>query len=77
MPGILERNYIVICYMSSNPVHHECTKHIELVVHFVREKVAVGQCKVLLNAIRTIEGPTLALILHFLQEQHNFAYEHV
>jgi hypothetical protein len=35
------------CYMSSNPVHHKRTKHIELDVHFVREKVAVGQCKVL------------------------------
>jgi len=35
------------CYMSSNPVHHKRTKHIELDVHFVREKVAVGQCKVI------------------------------
>jgi hypothetical protein len=35
------------CYMSSNPVHHKRTKHIELDVHFVREKVAVGECKVL------------------------------
>jgi hypothetical protein len=35
------------CYMSSNPVHHKRTKHIELDVHFVREKVAAGQCKVL------------------------------
>ena len=33
--------------MSSNPVHHKRTKHIELDVHFVREKVAVGQCQVL------------------------------
>ena len=35
------------CYMSSNPVHHRRTKHIELDVHFVREKVAIGQCRVL------------------------------
>jgi hypothetical protein len=27
--------------MSSNPVHHKHTKHIELDVHFVREKVVV------------------------------------
>jgi hypothetical protein len=33
--------------MSSNPVHHKRTKHIELDVHFVQEKVVVGQCKVL------------------------------
>lgn len=30
------------CYMSTNPVHHRRTKHIELDVHFVREKVALG-----------------------------------
>jgi len=35
------------CYMSSNPVHHKRTKHIELDVHFVREKVAVGQCQII------------------------------
>ncbi|XP_062224418.1 uncharacterized protein LOC133922911 [Phragmites australis] len=35
------------CYMSNNPVHHKRTKHIELDVHFVREKVAIGECRVL------------------------------
>ena len=35
------------CYMSSNPVHHRRTKHIALDVHFVREKLAIGQCRVL------------------------------
>lgn len=35
------------CYMSNNPVHHRRTKHIELDIHFVREKVALGQCRVL------------------------------
>jgi hypothetical protein len=34
-------------YMSKNPVHHRRTKHIELDVHFVREKVALGQLRVL------------------------------
>ncbi|WVZ94220.1 hypothetical protein U9M48_040141 [Paspalum notatum var. saurae] len=34
-------------YMSHNPVHHRCTKHIELDIHFVREKVALGQLCVL------------------------------
>lgn len=30
-------------YMSRNPVHHKRTKHIELDIHFVREKVALGE----------------------------------
>jgi hypothetical protein len=34
-------------YMSKNPVHHKRTKHIELDIHFVREKVAVGDIRVL------------------------------
>jgi len=34
-------------YMARNPVHHRRTKHIELDVHFVREKVALGELRVL------------------------------
>jgi hypothetical protein len=34
-------------YMSSNPVQHWWTKHIEIDIHFVREKVALGQVHVL------------------------------
>jgi hypothetical protein len=34
-------------YMTANPVHHRRTKHIEIVIHFVREKVALGQVRVL------------------------------
>ena len=33
-------------YMSHNPVHHRRTKHIELDIHFVREKVAIGEFRV-------------------------------
>ena len=36
-----------VVYMSSNPVHHRRTKHIELDIHFVREKVAIGEVRVL------------------------------
>lgn len=49
----LPRATIVFCdnvsaiYMSSNPVQHQRTKHIEIDIHFVREKVAIGQVKVL------------------------------
>ncbi|XP_066341800.1 uncharacterized mitochondrial protein AtMg00810-like [Miscanthus floridulus] len=33
-------------YMSRNPVHHRRTKHIGLDIHFVREKVAIGELRV-------------------------------
>jgi hypothetical protein len=29
-------------YMTANPVHHRRRKHIEIDIHFVREKVALG-----------------------------------
>jgi len=34
-------------YLSENPVHHRRTKHVEIDIHFVREKVALGQFRVL------------------------------
>jgi hypothetical protein len=44
----LKRATIVYCdnisaiYLSTNPVQHQRTKHVELDIHFVREKVALG-----------------------------------
>ena len=34
-------------YLAGNPVQHQRTKHIEMDIHFVREKVARGQVRVL------------------------------
>ncbi|WVZ98004.1 hypothetical protein U9M48_043497 [Paspalum notatum var. saurae] len=34
-------------YMIANPVHHRRTKHIEIDIHFIREKVALGDVRVL------------------------------
>ena len=34
-------------YMSGNQVQHRRTKHIEIDIHFVRDKVALGQVRVL------------------------------
>jgi hypothetical protein len=48
----LERATIVYCdnissvYMASNLVQHHRTKHIEIDIHFVREKVALGEVRV-------------------------------
>jgi hypothetical protein len=34
-------------YMSSNPVQHQRTKHVEIDIHFVQEHVALGNVRVL------------------------------
>ncbi|CAA7043802.1 unnamed protein product [Microthlaspi erraticum] len=34
-------------YLSTNPIQHQRTKHVELDIHFVREKLALGQVRVL------------------------------
>jgi hypothetical protein len=34
-------------YLSTNPVQHERTKHVEIDLHFVRENVTIGQVRVL------------------------------
>jgi hypothetical protein len=39
--------------MASNPVQHLRSKYIEINIHFVREKVAIGE-------VRVLHGPTSA-----------------
>ncbi|GJW69796.1 DETOXIFICATION 16-like protein [Tanacetum coccineum] len=38
---------VSVVYMSANPVQHQRTKHIEIDIHFVRDKVAAGHVRVL------------------------------
>lgn len=40
-------DHISVVYMSSNHVQHQRTKHIEIDLHFVCDKVAIGQVRVL------------------------------
>jgi hypothetical protein len=34
-------------YLATNPVQHQLIKHVEIHLHFVRDKVALGEVKVL------------------------------
>ena len=49
----LRRSTLIYCdnvsdmYLSTNPVQHQRTKHVEIDLHFVRERVAVGDIRVL------------------------------
>ena len=49
----LTRSTLVYCdndnamYLSTNPVQHQCTKHVELDLHFVRGRVVVDDVWVL------------------------------
>ena len=49
----LRRNTLIYCdnvsdmYLSTNPVQHQRTKHVEIDLHFIRELVAVGDIRVL------------------------------
>jgi hypothetical protein len=49
----LQRATVVYCdnisavYLSTNPVQHQRTKHVEIDLHFVRERVAFGDVRVL------------------------------
>jgi hypothetical protein len=34
-------------YLSTNPVQHQRMKHVEIDLHFVRDRVAIGEVRVL------------------------------
>jgi hypothetical protein len=48
----LARSTLVFCdnvsavYLSTNPIQHQCTKHVEIDLYFVRERVACGDVRV-------------------------------
>nr|GEV14148.1 hypothetical protein [Tanacetum cinerariifolium] len=40
-------DHVSVIYMSANPLQHQRTKHIDINIHFVRDKVAAGHVRVL------------------------------
>ena len=50
----LAKSTLVYCdnvsavYLSTNPVQHQRTNHVEIDLHFVRDRVAIGVVRVLL-----------------------------
>jgi hypothetical protein len=51
--SLLTRSTLVYCdnvsviYLSTNPVQRQCTKQVELNLHFIREWVGVGDVQIL------------------------------
>jgi hypothetical protein len=49
----LTKSTLVYCdnvsavYLSTNPIQHQCTKHVKIDLHFVWEHVAIGDVHVL------------------------------
>ena len=44
---IVYSDNVSVVYLSTNPVQHQRTKHVEIDIHFVRERIAIGHVRVI------------------------------
>jgi hypothetical protein len=50
---MLSKSILVYCdnvstvYLSTNPVQHQHTKHVEIDLHFIQERVTIGDVRAL------------------------------
>jgi hypothetical protein len=44
---ILDFRSIGVIYLASNPIQHQRTKHVKIDLHFIRDKVTIGEVRVL------------------------------
>jgi hypothetical protein len=49
----LTKSTLVYCdnvstvYLSTNPIQHQCTKHVQIDLHFVWERVVIGDVRIM------------------------------
>lgn len=60
-PQILYCDNLSTMYMASNPILHNWSNHIEIDVHFIREKIAGTSC---LRHLPTADQVTDLCLLH-------------
>ena len=41
------RDNVSAVYLSTNPVQHQRTKHVEIDLHFIHDRIALGEVRVL------------------------------
>jgi hypothetical protein len=44
---ILDFRSIGVIYLASNPIQHQRTKHVKIDLHFICDKVTIGEVRVL------------------------------
>ncbi|GKA99987.1 ribonuclease H-like domain-containing protein, partial [Tanacetum coccineum] len=66
---------VSVVYMSANPVQHQRTKHIEIDIHFDRDKVAAGHVRVC--GTTYLHGKVYAVLMTATTTQTGFSHGNI